>query len=529
MMSNGHVGTVVSVLLLGLLLRPGASITVKTVNGDITGSNVGFVHQFVGIPYGESTGGANRWRDPIKRQPWKPNTLDATRWGASCPGSGLPGTSEDCLHINVWTPSVDTSKDGLLPVLVWIHGGGFFTGASSEGIYNGTNFARTKNAVLVSLNYRLGALGFLPSETGTGNFGLRDQNLGLRWVQENIRAFGGDAARVTIFGQSAGACSVLDQLASPSSQNLFRAAAAISPVAIHCRTREMYRKHSEIMFRALKCKSGDFECMRNVADEEVVKHQMVGQYLFDLKDDERFNFLPWIPLCGDDFLPEDPSKVLVENGTFPGVEAVTLGNTAGEMGYFVPTLFNSTFTTDSLIRLIFTKNNEQAIKQLYQADGASSDYFKFVDILSDAIVACYTRHIARGLTSPRENKAEVYLYEFQHPPSRGANVKNWNHKGCDHMACHASDNVFYFNSMADIHLNNASFTPYEAALSNAMLNTMVALAAGGKGVYVPYNAEKDVRLQWGVKGSPTGKLHTTNVDYRQKFCNLWDTFNYSFS
>eukprot|EP00945_MAST-04E_sp_MAST-4E-sp1_P003042 g3042.t1 len=429
-MSNGHVGTVVSVLLLGLLLRPGASITVKTVNGDITGSNVGFVHQFVGIPYGESTGGANRWRDPIKRQPWKPNTLDATRWGASCPGSGLPGTSEDCLHINVWTPSVDTSKDGLLPVL-------------------------------------------------------------------NIRAFGGDAARVTIFGQSAGACSVLDQLASPSSQNLFRAAAAISPVAIHCRTREMYRKHSEIMFRALKCKSGDFECMRNVADEEVVKHQMVGQYLFDLKDDERFNFLPWIPLCGDDFLPEDPSKVLVENGTFPGVEAVTLGNTAGEMGYFVPTLFNSTFTTDSLIRLIFTKNNEQAIKQLYQADGASSDYFKFVDILSDAIVACYTRHIARGLTSPRENKAEVYLYEFQHPPSRGANVKNWNHKGCDHMACHASDNVFYFNSIADIHLNNASFTPYEAALSNAMLNTMVALAAGGKGVYVPYNAEKDVRLQWG--------------------------------
>lgn len=378
------------------------------------------------------------------------------------------------------------------------------------------------------MNYRLGALGFLPSELG-GNFGLRDQNLALQWIKDNIASFGGDPSKVTIFGQSAGAMSVLAQLASPASRNLFYRAASLSPVAIHCRTAKHYQKHSDILFKALKCKAGDFGCMRSAPVDDIVKHQVIGQYLHDLRDGERFNFLPWVPMCGDDFLPENPTDKLVTNGTYPGIEAVVIGNTAGEMGYFVPTLLNSSFATETLINTIFHKENEAAIKTLYKKDEASSEYFEFVDILSDAIVACYTRHVARGILSSKKKAAKVFLYEFQHPPSHAANVQNLNHKGCEHMPCHASDVVFYFHSVASVQNFNASFTPYENNLSSTMLETMVSFANGGSGLFLEYIPDKDVRLQWGVVGSPTGELYTTNTDYRQEFCKLWDAYGYKFT
>ena len=160
----------------------------------------------------------------------------ATDFGDICPqGSGLaqmtgedlPTLSEDCLYLNVWTTAA--GAEAKRPVMVWIHGGGLSLGWSHQGLYDGSNLAK-RGVVLVSINYRLGALGFLAhpllsAESGaSGNYGLLDQIAALQWVQRNIAAFGGDPGNVTIFGESAGGTSVQALLASPHSEGLFHRA-----------------------------------------------------------------------------------------------------------------------------------------------------------------------------------------------------------------------------------------------------------------------------------------------------------------
>ncbi|KAJ5946126.1 hypothetical protein N7454_002965 [Penicillium verhagenii] len=178
--------------------------------------------EFLGIPYAAPPVGDLRWKSP-EAAPRFNGTISAKEFGASCYNAelgapSLGSTSEDCLKVNVWTGAQDSTDKR--PVMVWIYGGGFQFGSSSQANYNGTNLAR-EGVVLVSFNYRLGVLGFLglselDSEgPSSGNFGLQDQLAALRWVQENIAQFGGDPDNVTIFGESAGAHSVGLLLTSP--------------------------------------------------------------------------------------------------------------------------------------------------------------------------------------------------------------------------------------------------------------------------------------------------------------------------
>ena len=190
---------------------------------------------FRGIPYAAPPVGDLRWKAPAPAAAWE-GVRPATEFGAACPqGSGLaqltgeemPPLSEDCLFLNVWTGAID--PDAKRPVMVWIHGGGLSLGWSHQRLYDGTNFAK-RGVVLVSVNYRLGALGFLAhpllsAEGGvSGNYGLLDQIAALEWVRRNIAAFGGDPDNVTIFGESAGGTSVQALLASPHSKGLFHRA-----------------------------------------------------------------------------------------------------------------------------------------------------------------------------------------------------------------------------------------------------------------------------------------------------------------
>ena len=197
---------------------------VHTGGGAVRGVVADGYRLFYGIPYAAPPVGVLRWQAPQPAAGW-PGERDATRPGPRCiqdtrrdPGSGH-GDSEDCLNLNVWSPAGASG----LPVLVWIHGGGF---ASGDGaMYNAARLATGGNIVVVTVNYRLGALGFLAhSALGEGNYGLADQQAALRWVADNIGGFGGDPAKVTIAGESAGAMSVCDHLVAPGSTGLFRAA-----------------------------------------------------------------------------------------------------------------------------------------------------------------------------------------------------------------------------------------------------------------------------------------------------------------
>jgi para-nitrobenzyl esterase len=186
----------------------------------VCGITVNGVNEWLGIPYAAPPVGALRWQPPQTPTPWT-TTLQATSFGSECaqsfPGFGSGGV-EDCLFVNVWAPADGATN---LPVMVHIHGGGFVIG-SGDG--DNTLLASTGHEVIVSMNYRLGIFGFLADKAlgpNSGDYGLQDQQAALRWVQNNISAFGGDPKTVTIFGESAGGSSVCDQIASPTAKGPF--------------------------------------------------------------------------------------------------------------------------------------------------------------------------------------------------------------------------------------------------------------------------------------------------------------------
>ena len=195
---------------------------------------------FRGIRYARAPVGALRFEPPVAEPPWS-GTRDATRFGPSAPQ--LPRSSpdgepqswaEDSLTLNVWAPDAD--PDTLLPVMVWVHGGGFIRGAASDPLYDGSSFAR-QGLVFVSIQYRLGVDGFALVPGAPANRGLLDQLEALRWVRESIVAWGGDRNRVTVFGQSAGAGALTCLMAMPTSHDLFQRVILQSP-SVACQTRE---------------------------------------------------------------------------------------------------------------------------------------------------------------------------------------------------------------------------------------------------------------------------------------------------
>ena len=223
---------------------------VEVSGGPVRGSADAGIARFLGIPYAAAPFGPNRMRPPQPVEPWD-GVRDATDYGPTSPKGDyppqyrtllperdIPGT--ECLNLNVWTPA-DAVGTGRLPVLVWIHGGSFMNGSGANHEYDGTAFARD-GVVCVTINYRLGAEGFLyvdgDAGAGTANLGLQDQVAALRWVQDNIAAFGGDPARVTVAGESAGAMSVTTLLAMPSARGLFARAITQSGAAAHTLTPE---------------------------------------------------------------------------------------------------------------------------------------------------------------------------------------------------------------------------------------------------------------------------------------------------
>ena len=212
--------------------------TIETADGVVAGTSVNDVDVFKGIPFAKAPVGELRWRSPQAVEPWK-GVRQAVRFGANCmqspPDYFQPDAQtrfdEDCLYLNVWKPA---RLGGKLPVLVWIHGGAFINGGTSNNIFNGNEFAR-RGVVFVSLNYRLGRLGFFAhpalsaaGEGPLGNYGYMDQIAALQWIKRNIAAFGGDPKRVTLMGESAGGISVVDLMVSPVARGLFQQAIVMS-------------------------------------------------------------------------------------------------------------------------------------------------------------------------------------------------------------------------------------------------------------------------------------------------------------
>jgi para-nitrobenzyl esterase len=229
--------------MLGASYGAASGQQVNIESGVVEGKQVGAVRIFLGIPYAAAPVGDLRWKPPVPPAKWA-GVRRATEFGPHCMQGPIygdmifhdSGGSEDCLSLNVWTPA--RTPEAKLPVMVWIYGGGFVAGTTSEARQDGEHLAQ-QGVVVVSMNYRLGIFGFLAhpelaKESGhnsAGNYGLLDQLAALRWVHQNIAAFGGDPANVTIFGESAGSFSVSALMASPLAKGLFQKAIGESGAA----------------------------------------------------------------------------------------------------------------------------------------------------------------------------------------------------------------------------------------------------------------------------------------------------------
>ncbi len=317
---------------------------VETAAGRVAGSREDGVLVFRGIPYARAPQGALRLSAPRPPEPWT-GVREAKRFGASAPqtpgrlaallGSPTESFAEDCLYLNVWTPGTDAARR---PVLVWLHGGSFTTGSGSQPVYDGARLARRGDAVVVTINYRLGALGFLhlpalerEAHAATANPGLLDQVAALAWVRENIAAFGGDPTNTTLFGESAGAMSVGTLLGTPRARGLFARAILQSGAASNVTDREDALRVGETFMKELGLAPDDLAGLRAqplaavLAAQERATAQLLGVV----------PQLPFQPVVDGDVLPRPPLEAIA-GGSARDI-SILIGTNLEEQKLYAPT------------------------------------------------------------------------------------------------------------------------------------------------------------------------------------------------
>jgi para-nitrobenzyl esterase len=331
-------------------------VLVDTPSGPVRGRSSGTVDGFLGIPYASAPVGALRFRRATAHRGWR-EPFDAGEFSPICPqpppgpADSLPGdptaTSEDCLTVNIWTPS-ERRPGEALPVMVFIHGGGFSSGSGAHSLYRGDTLA-ARGVVVVTLNYRLGALGWLAhpalaDETGcSGNWGLSDQVMALSWIGDNIASFGGDPGNVTIFGESAGAMSVAALLATEEARPLYHRAIMESGSATAVGM-EAASELAEAVAFELGLSGVSLEALQQVPAERLVEaQQAVSGGFLGLG-------LPFLPVVDGGLLAGHPS-VAIAQGEAAGIDLL-VGTNRDEWAFF-------TYTTAALRGI-----DEERLKQL---------------------------------------------------------------------------------------------------------------------------------------------------------------------
>jgi para-nitrobenzyl esterase len=418
--------TGVSVLAAGLLTgcsRGTASLSrVQLDSGPIKGIREADLWVFKGIPYAAPPVGELRWRPPQPVAPWK-NVRVCDAFGPSCPQPGAGGvfylevgpTAEDCLYLNVWSPARSASER--LPVMVWIHGGSFETGSGSMAVYGGAALA-AKGVVVVTLNYRLGPLGFLAHpaltaespEHSSGNYGLLDQIAALQWVKRNIAAFGGDPERVTVFGESAGAISILDLLVSPLAEGLFERAIAQSGILLDVgfgvstngTLAEAERSGEEFAKRLGIDPAGDVAAQLRAKSPGELLSASSNENLME-------RGLTWKPVADGYVLPDLPTRLWLQDKQTK--VPLLIGSNADEGNAFLTGLTMSAEEFRRQMEGVFGPFVDQAYA-LYPVKTSSDIVPAFSRMLTEVGFASTARFAAQVMS----RSAPAYLYQFTRVP-----------------------------------------------------------------------------------------------------------------
>ena len=447
------------------------SATAEIAQGKLQGIARDGVLRFNGIPFAKPPVGHLRWRAPQAPEPWA-GVRDASRFGNIAPqlestsGAVLGGTpgmrSEDCLYLNIQTPACDSAKRA---VMVWIHGGGFVTGAGSVGTYNGKYIVPRGDIVLVTINYRMGAFGFLNLKDasdgqlpGSGAEGLVDQIAALKWVRDNISAFGGDPGNVTIFGESAGGMSVGALLAAPAARGLFHKAIAQSGASDIGYARETSAKVAHYVLEKLGSADAidaPWESVLAIQKDLIAAPREVGLGM------------PFAPTIDGTILPKRAIDC-VANGSAKGIPVMT-GTTRDEWKLFTVAAANLRQMDEARLRKM-TANlvGEAHVEDVLAGYDEGSPFDRWNDLMTD-----HTFFMpATRLLDAQAAHGPVYAYRF-----------DWESPAMDGAlgSCHALELGFTFGTFR---VKGAApfFGSGEAAeaLSNSMMDAWIAFAKTGE-------------------------------------------------
>jgi para-nitrobenzyl esterase len=424
----------------------GQAPVVRTVDGRVQGKAAGAMDEYLGIPYAAPPVGALRWRPPRAAAHWR-GVRAATSFGPHCPQPaspfGVASTSENCLYLNVFTPASAAGRD--LPVMVWIHGGTFLVGESDD--YDPAPLVRD-GVIVVTINYRLGALGFLADAAlagspggPSGDYGLMDQQAALRWVQRDIRAFGGDPRNVTLFGESAGGLSTLAQMISPGASGLFQRAIVESGTYDLAQPSQATAETQGAAFAAqVGCATDTAACLRSLPVATILDNEDFGGYL---------------PNVDSAVLPQSIGTALA-SGQFSHVPVI-IGTNRDEWRLFVgldeyngaPPVTAANYVAEIASTLGIPDSLAAIVAGEYPLSGYSSPAVALGAVGTDAIFACPALRAEEALSA----YVPTYAYEFNDENAPDRSLPSY---GFPYGAAHTFELQYLFD------LSN---TPYQATLS----------------------------------------------------------------
>jgi para-nitrobenzyl esterase len=422
-----------------------SNLIVETRYGKVQGYEQGSISIWKGIPFAQPPTGERRFRAPKPPEPWM-GVREATAFSPIAPqmqevGARMVGAigaeraveqrpmSEDCLYLNIWSPGTEGEKR---PVMVYIHGGAFTLGSASDPWYDGTSFAARHNIVVVSLNYRLGILGFVflkdlaGAEAGyTANCGLLDQITALQWVRDNIAPFGGDPDQVTVMGESAGAMSIGALLGMPAAQGLFQRAILQSGAAGDLPTRSQATRVARALLAKLGLEPSQFSALAQVPLETLLQVQPELGREFD-------GVQAFSPVIDGETLPQHPLAMIAQESA--AKVAILAGTNRDEWRLFAM-MSGGPKVDEELLKRIVGDQAKPVLATYTQARADQSLELAWIDLMSDLVFRMPAIRLAEGQV---RQGAPVWMYRFDWESPAFGGVLG---------AAHAMDIPFVFNTL----------------------------------------------------------------------------------
>ena len=501
-------------------------IETMTTSGRVQGAEAASGVAFKGLPFAAPPVGARRFRPPQPPEPWD-GVRDCSRLGPICPQVPLGGPGgvttcfewggpmdEDCLFLNVWTPAADQARR---PTMVFIPGGAFRSGSGSGPAYDGSAFARD-GVVLVTLNYRVHAFGFLALDSlfdgadGSGNLGILDQIAALRWVQDNIAAFGGDPDNVTVFGESAGAMSIGTLLATPAADGLYRRAILESGAARHALTAESARRVAQRTLELLEVRPGDWEALRSVPVDRVVDvANQVSLQAHRLLADDAPLVMAYLPVVDGSTLDRLPIEA-VRDGAARGINLI-VGTNADEHRLFIWGFGPDGGVPAPRIDRYFAASDHSpaevlAVYAKRRPDGDELDLL--VDVQGDQMFGIPGVRLAEAAS---QHHPDVWMYRFSWPTPVLDGVLG---------ACHALELPFVFDTLDTARQLVSDDAPTDLAAT--MHSTWIRFAASGdpNGGDLPTWPRYDTRTRAVMDfGATRAVVHDPGAAQRRLWDGIW--------